>query len=243
VRIAYSEGHSLFHEMDPLTKFVWCFLVAVWLLSLRQLGHVIFLSLILLIVAVLGANIDIVQHMKTTLILFTGGAFLIIYQGYFQPGPGIDIWAIHFSYRGIELGFALTLRTIGLVASSLAFSRTTRPKDMALAMEQLGMSYRYSHVIYLALRFIPLFERDMQLINDAQKLRRVEGGLTKLTKTTIAMLATELRRVDETAIALETRGFGLHKQRTNLEKIAISRNGTILVACTTLLMIVHLLLL
>jgi energy-coupling factor transport system permease protein len=107
-------------------------------------------------------------------------------------------------------------------------------------MVQARVPYRVAHVMYIALRFIPLLQIDVQAIHDAQRLRGVKPGLGKVVKTAVALLATELRRADETAVALETRAFGLYKQRNSLEQVAISGSGIFLVVVTTVLVIGHL---
>ena len=104
---------------------------------------------------------------------------------------------------------------------------------MALALVRLGMPYRLAHVAYLGLRFLPILEADMRTINDAQRLRGVKQGWGKIKRTLIALMATELRRADETAIALETRAFGLFAKQTILEEVTITRSGVALLVTTT----------
>jgi len=239
MRIAYREGQTAFHRLDPLTKLSWCLVATIWLFSVRELRDVLILSATFLVVAIVGAGLDPVGYVKTTLVLLVGGASLALFQGFFRPGPGIDLAGVHLSYDGMELGAALTLRTFGLVASSLAFSGTTSPRQLGLAMQRIGVPYRYAHVAYLALRFIPLLEADLRLIDDAQRLRRVTNGRQKLVKTIVALLAVELRRADSMAIALETRGFGRSARRTELERVTIQKSGVALVLATVVLMCIY----
>jgi energy-coupling factor transport system permease protein len=230
--LAFREGNSWFHRLDPITKFLWISVISIWMLGMRDLAPIVLTSLTIFAIAVIGAHISLVRYFKITGLLLIGGIYLILFQGLFRPGPGVDIWIFHFSYVGMELGISLTLRTFGLVAASLAFSTTTRPKDVALALIRVGMPYRFAHVAYLGLRFLPLIEADMRTIIDAQRLRGVTGRWTMIKKMIIALVATELRRAEETAIALETRAFGLHETQTQLEKVPITRGGVILLAIT-----------
>jgi len=73
---------------------------------------------------------------------------------------------------------------------------------------------------------------------DAQKLRGIKTGKDKLLRAIRAMLITELRRVDITAIALETRAFGLYKDKTFLETTKINLRGIFLLVFTILLIVV-----
>jgi energy-coupling factor transport system permease protein len=237
--LAFREGQTWFHKMDPLTKFGWTCLITIWLMSLRDLPSVIVVSIGVLVIAIFGAGLEIFRYLKVAVPLMLGGIFMIAFQGYFRPGPGIDLLSIHFSYEGMELGLILALRAFGLVASSLAFSRTTRPKSVTLSLVKLGMPYKIAHVAFLALRFLPLLEADMQTIQDAQQIRGVRGGWGKMQKTILALIVTEVRRADETAIALETRGFGLYPTQTVLEQVTISRNGVMLLLITIAALIAH----
>ncbi len=195
-------------------------------------------SIFVIAIAIVGARINLLEYFRISLLFFVGGTFLIAFQGLFRSGEGIDFLVLHFSYEGMSLGLAIALRTFGLVATGLSFSQTTRPKDMALSLIQIGLSYRIAHVAYLALRFLPILEADLQALNDAQQLRGVKRGWGKIKSTVIALIATQLRQSEETAIALETRGFGLHDTQTKLEEVRISMVGVILVVLTLMLIIV-----
>lgn len=230
--LAFREGNSWFHRLDPITKFIWISVISVWMLGMREFQPVVLTSLAILIIAVVGAHINFVRYLKLTTLLLIGGIYLTLYQGLFRQGPGLDVGIFHFSYVGLELGVVLTLRAFGLVAASLAFSTTTRPKDVALSLIKVGFPYRLAHVAYLGLRFLPLLEVDLRTIHDAQKLRGVTGRWSKIKKMMIALMATELRRAEETAIALETRAFGLHPTQTQLEQISITTGGLMLLAIT-----------
>jgi energy-coupling factor transport system permease protein len=235
--LAYKEGNSWFHRMDPLTKFAWISIIALWLLSLREAGPIIAVSIGVFWVALIGAGLNVLRYLKSVLLIMVGGSTLILYQGWFRPGPGIDVGPIHFSYDGMQFGLVLLTRTFGIVAASLAFSRTTRPKDVALSLIKLTMPYKFAHLGYLSLRFLPLFHADMQHLNDAQKLRGIKPGPKMMIRSFVALLITELRRTEETAIALEVRAFGLHKEQTQVEEITIAKSGVLLVTVTVIIMI------
>ncbi|HSX39144.1 MAG TPA: energy-coupling factor transporter transmembrane component T [Candidatus Saccharimonadales bacterium] len=238
--LAYQPGRTVFHRLDPLTKFVWLLLLSVWLFSLRDVANVLLISGAVLLLAVFAAGIDLRRYIKFSLLLFSGGGFLVVYQAIFQPGAGIDVGAVHFSINGALLGVAISLRNFGLVAGSLAFSTTTSPKDFELMLIKVGLPYRFAKVLYMSLRLLPVFEKDFQNLQDAQKLRGVKG-IRALRTSLIALAATELRQVDNIALALETRGFGLHETRTELTEVKISTLGMIMVIATLVAMIAHLL--
>jgi len=243
MKIAYdATKSSLFHNIDPINKFIWCFLVAIWLISLRDIFSVVIVSMGILVFVIFASKLSLKKYLLLSCLLLSASIFIIIFQGIFQEGEGLKIWFISLSYNGLILGTAIALRTFGFLASSIAFTTTTKPKDISLLMIKLGFSYRIAHVLYLVLRFIPLFETDAETINDMYNLRGVKKNLDRFIKSIITIVSTELRRADETAIALETRAFGLYKRKTIINDIKISRSGLILNGITIILIITHIIL-
>ena len=229
----------MFIRMDPISKLVWAMLAAWWLYGLRTILDIVVVSFGIALAAYVGARFNLTSFLKISLIIFAGGWGLLLYQGFVRPGPGIDILGISLSYEGMTLGVALALRTFGLVATGMAFSVSTSPKDMELALMKIRVPYKIARIAYLALRLIPLFQRDVEDINDSQTLRGVKKGQSRFRKSLIALIATEMRQVDTIAIALETRGFGLFNKRTELQEFHVSKTGITLVLITTILMLVH----
>jgi energy-coupling factor transport system permease protein len=240
MKISYREGYSMFHRVDPIMKFIWVVIVSVWLFNLRDIASVFVVSVSMTILAILGSNLQIKQYLKISIMLFIGSLFIILYQGFVRHGDGIVLGPITLSYVGLSIGTAICLRTFGLVASALAFSTTTSPQDFEMSLTKLGMSYKMAKICYLSLRLIPIFERDFQTLDDAQRLRNVKKGMSKTVKSVVAFIGTELRHADDIAIALDTRGFGLYPERTQLYSVSISRRGILLVSGTIVLMIIHL---
>lgn len=243
MRISYRFGSSWFHLLDPITKAVWCLIISVWLICLRQPIPVLCVCFGVLLVSIIGAGLNFKEYGKTLLVLSLSGVGLILFQGIFQPGPGPTIWFFHLSSYGLNLGTAIVLRLIGTIASALSFSTTTSPKDLSTAMLKLKIPYRIAHMVYLALRFIPLISSDLEYIRDIQHLRNVKKGVKSTLKALITLLATELRRVDDTVIALDTRAFGLYDHRTITKPIKIKTSGVILVIITLVAMVFQLVLL
>lgn len=240
MKISYRPGTTWFHSLDPITKSIWCLIISVWLICLRKPLPVFLVCLVIFIVSMVGSRLSLKEYGKVLLIIGISGIGLVLFQGIFQPGPGQDIWFIHLSYKGLSLGTAILLRLIGVVASALAFSTTTSPKDISTAMTKMKIPYRISHMVYLALRFIPLVISDLESINDIQQLRHVKKGVKRTIKTLVTLLATELRRVDDTVIALDTRAFGLYPNQTIIRPININPSGVILVTFTIVVMIIQL---
>ncbi len=221
-------------------KFLWVFIIALWLFNLRDITSVAVVSFTTAVFAFLTAKLELRRYLSFSVVIFLGSGFLTLYQGIFRPGPGIHVGPVALSYAGMSLGLAIGLRTFGLIASSLAFSISTSPQDFELALIKIRMPYKIARICYLSLRLIPIFQRDLQTIEDVQNLRGVEKGWNRVKASIVTLIATELRQADNISIALETRGFGLYNVRTELKEVSISHRGIVLVAFTLFLMIFHL---
>ncbi len=239
MNLAYNAKATVFQKIDPITKLVWTFVVAWWLYGLRDIWSVVAVSFGITLISYVCSKFNLTSFLKVSGIIFLGGWGLMVYQGLFRPGPGIPVGPFVLSYEGMTLGFSLALRTFGLVAAGWAFSISTSPKDMELSMVKMHVPYKIARVAYLSLRLIPIFKRDIQMIQDIQTLRKVKNGLDRFKKSIVALIATEVRQVDTISIALETRGFGLYDKRSELTTVTISKSGIALVTITILLMILH----
>ena len=236
MQLAYKPGRKFFHKIDPITKFLWVLMVALWLYGLRQIETVALVCLSLMFISFVGAGLNVMRYIRSTLVLFVGSWFIVLYQGVVRNGPGWNVLGVDFSYDGLMIGLAIALRIFGLIAVGMAYSVTTSPQDLENSLVRIGVPYRISRICYLALRLMPIMQRDAQSIEDVQKLRKVKKGKERIKTTIIALVATELRMVDNIAIALETRGFGLYKTRTELNDVKISRTGLMLLALTLICM-------
>jgi energy-coupling factor transporter transmembrane protein EcfT len=225
VELAYKPGTKFFHLVDPITKFVWVLLIALWLYSLKRIEPVIAVCVSVTILSFIGAGLNVEKYVRSTLILFAGSWFVILYQGIVRNGPGLNVIGIEFSYDGLKIGLAIALRIFGLIAVGMAYSVTTSPQDLESALIKIGVPYRISRICYLALRLIPIMQRDMQAIEDVQNLRGIKKGRARFKITILALVATELRMVDDIAISLETRGFGRFPTRTEINEVKISYRG------------------
>ncbi len=126
---------------------------------------------------------------------------------------------------GIERGLSLCIRFLLIIFSSMLFVAVTDPTLLAHALTMLRIPYRYSFTLVIALRFLPLFESENQVVRLAQKSRGIKpevGGLRKILRTIqytfFPLIVSSLSRVDTLAMSMDSRGFGYSENRTYLRK-------------------------
>lgn len=78
-------------------------------------------------------------------------------------------------------------------------------------------------IFTLGFRFIPLIQRNLFQLMDAQKLRGIEPFSPKGVAASLnALLGTTLRTADELALSLETRAFCAAGKRTFYRQLSFS---------------------
>lgn len=122
---------------------------------------------------------------------------------------------------GIEKGLAYSSRFLLIVFSSILFVSTTDPTLLAHSLTLLKIPYRYSFSLVIALRFIPLFDSENEIVRMAQRSRGITPevrGLSKILRTIrytfFPLLVSALSRVETLTLSMEGRGFGYRRHRT-----------------------------
>ena len=104
----------------------------------------------------------------------------------------------------------------------LLFVCTTNPSEFAASLNRIGVSYRISYAVALALRYIPDIQREYRDISLAQQARGVEMSkkaplvqrLKSAATILIPLILSSMDRIETISNAMELRGFGKDKRRS-----------------------------
>ena len=104
----------------------------------------------------------------------------------------------------------------------LLFVCTTNPSEFAASLNRIGVSYRISYAVALALRYIPDIQREYRDISLAQQARGTEmskkaslvNRLKAASSILIPLILSSMERIETISNAMELRGFGKEKKRT-----------------------------
>ena len=134
------------------------------------------------------------------------------------PLPGrYDITAEQLFYHlNVILKNACTIPIV------LLFICTTNPSEFAASLNRIGVSYRVSYAVDLALRYIPDVQREYHDISLAQQARGTEmskkasliNRLKAASSILIPLILSSMDRIETISNAMELRGFGKEKKRT-----------------------------
>ncbi len=151
----------------------------------------------------------------------------------FSPQHGVEIYGTRHVLFSIVGPYVVTqeqlfyhlnvvLKYLCTIPVVLLFVSTTNPSEFAASLNRVGVSYRISYAVALALRYIPDIQREYHDISQAQQARGVEmskkASLVKRLKSAagilIPLILSSLERIEIVSNAMELRGFGKEKKRT-----------------------------
>ena len=148
----------------------------------------------------------------------------------FRVGP------LAITTGGVEAGVYVAGRFLCVILLSYLFVLTTEPNDLAYALMRAGLPYRYGFALITALRLVPTFEQEGQVVYNAQIARGVRYDvrsprrfMTLARQFVLPLLVSALGKVDALAVSMEGRCFGKYPTRTFLREVrATWRDGAAL---------------
>jgi energy-coupling factor transport system permease protein len=138
---------------------------------------------------------------------------------------------------GLARGLSISVRFLVIIFSSMLFVSVTDPTLLAHSLTKLGIPYRYSFALVIALRFLPIFDMETNQVRMAQKSRGIStdvGGLRKIMRsiryTFFPLLVSALSRIDTLSLSMDGRGFGYQSERTYLRSTSWKISDFIVIA-------------
>ena len=131
----------------------------------------------------------------------------------------------------------------------LLFICTTNPSEFAASLNRIGVSYKISYAVALALRYIPDIQREYRDISLAQQARGTEMSkkaslvdrLKAASSILIPLILSSMERIETISNAMELRGFGKGAKRTWYSGRKFSKMDVISIVICTALMVLSLL--
>ena len=131
-------------------------------------------------------------------------------------GPYVVTAEQLFYHLNVALKYTCTIPVVLLSVS------TTNPSEFAASLNRIGVSYRISYAVSIALRYIPDIQREYYDISQSQQARGIEMSkkakffqrLKNISAILVPLILSSLERIDTISNAMELRGFGKGKKRT-----------------------------
>ena len=141
-----------------------------------------------------------------------------------SDGASITLFSIgdwHFTLAAYLVGLATALRIVAILLLSLIAGITSTGPDLVRAMVQnLRVPYRIGYTALAALRFVPRFGHELEIIRAAHRVRGTDAGrgpiasVRRLIGYAVPLLASAIRHAERVALAMDARAFGAHPTRT-----------------------------
>jgi energy-coupling factor transport system permease protein len=149
------------------------------------------------------------------------GVFNVLFAAE-QAGPIVlAVGPLRIGAETLVNGAGLALRLLAIAVAGILATATSQPTELADALiQQLHVSPRFAIGALAAMRLLPLFAHEWQVIAMARRARGVEAGRNPLAALRLfagqllALLVGAIRRGSRMALAMEARGFGARDCRT-----------------------------
>ncbi len=241
--LEYAQGNTIIHRLNPLTKMLLAFLLC---LSSFVSSHII------MAVGIIGINIavaycaGIVKNAFSLLkTLLKIGIVLFLLQIFFIRTGNIILELplnLVITDKGLEFSVLLVLRLVGATMPLVLMLTVTKMSDLTnVFVQKLHIPYKYTFAFITALRFIPIFENEMNGIIEAQTARGVEfdtrNPLKKLKLVLplcVPLLISSVKRIEGSAISAELRGFNVRKKNSGYKKYRFCRFDYLFIGASVL---------
>jgi energy-coupling factor transport system permease protein len=207
---------------------------------------ILFVKNIFFGIAVIVASVFVVVHedklglfkviLMTSLVLFVS-----MYGIYGTMAPGLDkasepVWfyigSLPYWRSGIDYATRYYFNVVPLMCALFPLITSIDMGDLGALLRKMGLSQRAAFVFIDSFQLIAQLSRDMQQIKDAQMARglRVDGNVFQRLKAFVPIMvpvvANSLIKIQDQAVALETRGFNAPGDKTVYRELSYTKTDS-----------------
>ncbi len=228
----YIPRDSFIHRLSGTTKLV-IFLSFSFLCGLSFDTRVLLVLLLLSFTGFALSKIKMseIRVMNTFLIVFLTLNFILLFLFDPEYGPQMygsrtvlfHMFGNHYvTLEQLFYQFNVSLKYVIGFPIAILFVSTTNPSEFAASLSQIGVPYRISYSVSLALRYIPDIQKDYHEISQSQEARGVALGkdvrfverVKNAAKILLPLVLTSLDRIEQISNSMQLRSFGKNPTRT-----------------------------
>lgn len=229
--LSYIPVSSPVHRLSGVTKFLFLFIwvfICFTTFDIRILASLCLVSWFIMKLSRIPLKVFRPFIIAMLIIIFNNALFIFL----FAPGQGTE----YLMTRTVLLGsghYAITLETLWyllvicfkyftIFPVALLFVSTTDPSEFASSLNKIGLSYKISYSVALALRYLPDVINDYTNILHAQMCRgvdvssnaKIKDRLKGIGAVMAPLIMSSFDKIDTVTNALVLRGFGRGKRRS-----------------------------
>jgi energy-coupling factor transport system permease protein len=220
ILIERGRGTSWLHRLDPAAKLAWLLPLALFCFTTYRplpLGAMLLGGLLV------AATARILQQLLRVMAVFLPiAASIIVIQAVAPAACGgpclatVGLGPLDIHTEGLSHGVSLALRVTSFQVVAFAVLLTTRPTDLFASLGRLRVPYLVTFMIATTMQLVPILQREVGLVIAAQRARGMRGtGFGALLPSFVPVAAAAVERVQQLAVSLEARGFGLRGPKTS----------------------------
>ncbi|MGX7329100.1 energy-coupling factor transporter transmembrane component T family protein [Enterococcus bulliens] len=230
--LGYHPGETVIHNVNATAKLVFLLVTTIACMTTYDTRFLLVISLFSLgLFKFSSIKWQQVSFVVKFIAFFSVLNLVAVYV--FQPMYGVQLYGsehillngfgrFNLTQEEVFYLFNLLLKYFCTIPLTLIFLLTTNPSSFAASLNQIGISYKVSYAVSLALRYIPDIQEDFMNISQAQQARGYEmsrkGRLSQRIKGTarivLPLIFSSLERIEVISTAMELRRFGQKKKRT-----------------------------
>lgn len=258
--LEYIEKDSVIHKLNGAAKLI-CFLF--WTTAIMLTYDTRFL-MFLTVLGFILFKVSKIRFKEIKIVFYLISIFLILnllmiflfspLEGTKIYGTQHDIFRIFGNYvvtqEQLFYEFNIFIKYFSVIPVALLFVITTHPSEFASSLNRIGVPYKFSYAVSIALRYIPTVQEDFITISKAQQAKGIDiSKNVKLTTriknvsyTLLPLIFSSIDKIDVISNAMLLRGFGKRNRRTWYQARKMKISDMVAILITGIFVIVSLIL-
>ncbi|SCG83929.1 cobalt/nickel transport system permease protein [Proteiniborus sp. DW1] len=236
----YIDKDTFLHRLDPRTKLLIMFGTFTIALLFNSLPILVALGVIIILYGQSGKVLSNLKRIRV--ILFMIALMSIIIWSLTKGGETRILGPI--TLEGLLYGITVGIKFNVMIVAGMIFLSSTKIEEIALGLVKLKVPYRGAFAFSTAIRLVPMIVGTSYTITQAQKSRGLDldsGSIFQKVKKYVPLIIptfiSVIRGTNVFSMALESKGFGYDKDRTNLMEISFDGRDYVLMVITLLAVI------
>lgn len=258
--LGFIDNDTWVHRLSGTTKLLSFVLLSIIVMTSYDTRFLILVMVIsLFIMKQAKIKWDNISLLVKIVAIFSVINLLAIYI--FEPEFGVKLYSSRtIIFRGIGrysisleqlfYEFNVFLKYFSTIPLALIFVLATNPSEFSSSLNKIGLSYKISYAVALALRYIPDIQNSYMEIRQASQARGIEMSkkvsLAKRLKASadivMPLIFDSLERIETVSQAMELRRFGKNKTRTWYRQRAFGKNDYLVLLGVLILIAIGILL-
>lgn len=230
--LGYTPGVTPVHRLNGTTKLLFLILLSIACMTTYDTRFLLAMTISsLMLFKVSEIKWHQIAFVVKFIFVFSVLNILAVYL--FAPEYGVELYGSRtviwegmgrysITQQQLFYEFNLVLKYLCTIPLALIFLITTNPSEFASSLNRIGVNYKISYAVALAIRYIPDIQEDYFNISLAQQARgfdmskkaKFSQRIKGMAQIILPLILSSLERIETISTAMELRRFGEKKRRT-----------------------------